>query len=73
MVLVEKRQDNLSLKAQNALEMERIMSSLHDAEAAIRVLDHPVEEIFLLGDVKAERASVGWIGITVAGALPLTL
>jgi hypothetical protein len=49
----------------------KVCSDLHDAQATITVLDHPVEELCLLGEVKAERASVGWLGITVAGALPL--
>lgn len=51
---------------------DKISSDLYDAEAIISVFDHPVEETSLLGDVEVERASVGWIGITVAGALPLT-
>ncbi|MGC8491799.1 MAG: acetoacetate decarboxylase family protein [Syntrophobacteraceae bacterium] len=50
---------------------EKTASELHDGEATIRVLPHPSEELSLLGEVEAERASVGWIGITVAGAVPL--
>jgi hypothetical protein len=50
----------------------KVFSDLHDAEATISVFEHPVEELFLLGDLQAERASVGWIGITIAGTLPLT-
>lgn len=49
----------------------KVSSDWHDAEAAITVLPHPVEELSLLGGLQAERASVGWVGITVAGALPL--
>jgi hypothetical protein len=51
----------------------KVASAWHDAEATIRVLPHPVEELILLGELKAERASVGWIGITVIGAQPLVL
>jgi hypothetical protein len=29
---------------------------------------HPEEDIGVLGDIQATEASVGWIGITVAGA-----
>jgi len=46
----------------------KVMSELHDAEATITVLPHPVEELSLLGELNAEGASVGWVGITVAGA-----
>jgi hypothetical protein len=49
----------------------KVSSDLHDAEAEINILPHPVEEISLLGNLKADAASVGWIGITVVGALPL--
>jgi len=49
----------------------RVSSDWHDAEATIHVLPHPVEELSLLGELKAGGASVGWVGITVVGALPL--
>jgi hypothetical protein len=49
----------------------KVASDWHDAEATITVLPHPVEELSLLGGLQAERASVGWVGITVVGTLPL--
>jgi hypothetical protein len=49
----------------------KVVSELHDAEAEIRVLPHPVEELSLLGELKVEGASVGWAGITIVGAQPL--
>ncbi len=49
----------------------KVASDWYDAEASINVLPHPVEEISLLGELKAEGASVGWAGVTVVGALPL--
>ncbi len=49
----------------------KVASEWHDAEAEIRVLPHPVEELSLLGELKAEGASVGWVGITIVGAQPL--
>lgn len=51
----------------------KVSSDWHDAEATITVLPHPVEELSLLGDLKAGGASVGWIGITITGAKPLPL
>ncbi len=49
----------------------KVMSDLHEAEASIRILPHPVEELSLLGDLKAAGASVGWAGITITGAQAL--
>lgn len=49
----------------------KVASDWHEAEASLNVLPHPVEELSLLGAVAATRASVGWLGITVVGALPL--
>lgn len=49
----------------------KVASELHAARAKLRVLPHPVEELSLLGELVAEEASVGWVGITVAGAVPL--
>jgi hypothetical protein len=46
-------------------------SDWFEAEATIRVLPHPVDELSLLGELKPEGASVGWAGITVVGAQPL--
>jgi hypothetical protein len=51
----------------------KVTSDWHDAEATINVLPHPIEELSLLGELKAEGASVGWAGISVVGALPLPL
>lgn len=39
------------------------------ATATLRLLPHPSEDIGLLGELVAEEASAGWLGITVAGAL----
>jgi hypothetical protein len=49
----------------------KVSSAWHDAEATIRVLPHPIEELSLLGEIKAEGASVGWVGITIVGSQPL--
>lgn len=49
----------------------KIASNWQDAEAKINVLPHPIEELSLLGKLKSDAASVGWIGITVVGALPI--
>ncbi len=49
----------------------KVSSGWHDADAAIKTLPHPVEELSLLGELKAAGASVGWAGITVVGAQPL--
>lgn len=50
---------------------EKVFSQWHDAEAALTILPHPREELSLLGEVQVCGASAGWLGITVAGALPL--
>ncbi|MHC1790965.1 acetoacetate decarboxylase family protein [Solidesulfovibrio sp.] len=50
---------------------DKVTSDWHEATAEIRVLDHPVEELSLLGDVQAQAASVGWIGITINGVREL--
>lgn len=50
---------------------DKVSSDWHAAEANLAVLPHPVEELSLLGGVEATGASVGWLGITVAGAVPL--
>lgn len=50
---------------------DKVSSAWHGAEARLSVLPHPVEELSLLGGVEATEASVGWLGITVAGALSL--
>lgn len=51
----------------------KVMSDLHEAEATINVLPHPVEELSLLGELQAQGASVGWVGITVLGAKAVPL
>lgn len=51
----------------------KVSSDWHDAEARINVLQHPVEELSLLGELQSGGASVGWIGITITGAKPLPL
>ena len=49
----------------------KVASDWFEAEAALRVLPHPVEELSLLGELKPEGASVGWVGISIVGAQPL--
>ena len=49
---------------------EKVASDWHDTEAVITMLPHPVEEFLLLGELVAERASVGLAGIKVVGAQP---
>jgi hypothetical protein len=49
----------------------KVSSEWHDAKASLSVLPHPVEELHLLGDIEAERASVGWLGISILGAIPV--
>lgn len=49
----------------------KVASAWHDAEATLNILPHPVEELSLLGKVTAVKASVGWAGITVVGAVAL--
>ena len=39
----------------------------HEASASVRLTPHPEEDIGVLGDVVAEDASAGWLGITVTG------
>lgn len=39
------------------------------AQAHLATFDHPVEELGLLGPLRPTRASAGWVGITVRGAL----
>lgn len=48
--------------------VNRVESGWHAARATLRLHDHPVEELSLLGDLQATRASVGWMGLTVQGA-----
>jgi hypothetical protein len=48
---------------------QRVGSGWHEAAASLRLMPHPEEDIGLLGDLQVMDASVGWIGITVAGAL----
>jgi len=47
----------------------RVESTWHAADATLQILDHPLEEVALLGDVKVTEASAGWVGLTVIGAL----
>ena len=46
----------------------RVGGVWHEAEASLRLAPHPEEDIGLLGDIVAEDASAGWLGITVSGA-----
>lgn len=47
---------------------DKVASDWHEAEARLSVLPHPVEELSLLGQFSVTGASVGWLGMTVAGA-----
>lgn len=47
---------------------DRVQPGWRRARAQLKLLPHPHEELDLLGRVEASTASVGWIGITVAGA-----
>ncbi|MNQ41183.1 Acetoacetate decarboxylase (ADC) [compost metagenome] len=47
---------------------QRIGSDWHQATASLRLTPHPEEDIGLLGDIQAEDASAGWVGLTVNGA-----
>lgn len=49
----------------------KVASDWHDAQATLNLLPHPVEELSLLGEITAVKASVGWAGITVVGAVAL--
>jgi hypothetical protein len=46
---------------------QRVGGDWHEASASVRLTAHPEEDIGLLGDVVAEDASAGWLGITVTG------
>ena len=46
---------------------QRVGGDWHEATASLRLIPHPEEDIGLLGDVVAEDASAGWLGITIAG------
>jgi hypothetical protein len=43
-------------------------SGWHAASASLRVFEHPLEELSLLGDLQPGDASAGWCGLTVVGA-----
>jgi hypothetical protein len=47
---------------------QRVGAGWHEATALLRLTPHPEEEVGLLGDIVAEDASAGWVGITIAGA-----
>lgn len=49
--------------------IDRVESGWTAGTATLRFHEHPVEELALLGDVRATTASAGWMGITVRGAL----
>ncbi len=52
---------------------DKVASDWLEADASLTVLPHPVEEMSLLGELKATDASVGWVGITVVGAKNLVV
>lgn len=47
---------------------ERVGGEWHEAVAALHLTPHPEEDIGLLGELVVQDASVGWLGLTVAGA-----
>lgn len=47
---------------------QRVDSGWLEASATLCLMPHPEEDIGLLGEVVAEDASAGWLGITVSGA-----
>jgi hypothetical protein len=49
--------------------VDRVESEWLGAEARLQLHAHPVEELALLGELRATVASAGWLGITVRGAL----
>lgn len=49
--------------------IDRVESGWTAGSATLRFHDHPVEELALLGEVRAGTASAGWMGLTVRGAL----
>lgn len=48
---------------------QRVGGQWQEANARIALFDQPGEELGALGNLQAETASVGWLGITVTGAL----
>lgn len=49
--------------------IDRVESGWTGGSATLQFHAHPVEELALLGEVRASTASAGWMGITVRGAL----
>ncbi|OIQ83628.1 acetoacetate decarboxylase (ADC) [mine drainage metagenome] len=47
---------------------DRVGGEWHQAHASLRMTPHPEEDIGLLGELTVVEASVGWLGITIAGA-----
>lgn len=48
---------------------DRVQGSWHAATASLQLHAHPGEELCALEGVAATQASVGWVGLTVAGAV----
>lgn len=48
--------------------VDRVESGWSAGSATLRFHDHPVEELSLLGEVRATQATAGWMGLTVRGA-----
>jgi len=48
--------------------VDRVESGWSAGSATLRFHDHPVEELALLGEVRATQATAGWMGLTVRGA-----
>lgn len=47
---------------------DRVGGTWHQAKASLHMSPHPEEDVGLLGELTAVEASVGWLGLTVAGA-----
>ena len=48
---------------------DRVESGWHAAQATLEIAEHPLEELSCLGPTSVTDASVGWLGLTVAGAV----
>lgn len=51
---------------------DKVQSQWHQATAELSFLEHPYEELSVLGAPTVLNASAGWLGITVQGAVHVT-
>jgi hypothetical protein len=51
---------------------DKVQSQWHQATAKLSFLEHPYEELSVLGAPTVLNASAGWLGITVQGAVHVT-